>query len=239
MLFERRAYRMEPGRGREFPGTQTKRGFDGPVSGFMSRLIGYFETLSGPSDEVVHLYRFDDYGDWLEKLHGIYPLPELEAYFRNTRAIMREQATNFYQLAPVEGASPLWMGGRDWQPVKSAPLWDMAANPGLIVEETASYMVPGGLADYWPAVAARPDAALGPADRRLAVWFALTGRLHGAIRYRVFLSHGERAAALERDAADPEAQAFANSVGPLIASEQVSILRPVQVPEMSPLFNLA
>ena len=70
----------------------------------------------------------------------------------------------------------------------------------------------------------------------LATWHALTGRQHVVVSYTVFGSMAERdachAAARARDAL----AAFDDAVGDAIVERQTAFLRPVRVPEMSPLF---
>ena len=105
MIFERRAYTMEPGHVPAFDKAQTDRGFD-LVKSYMDRLVGYFSTRSGPADQVVHLYRYDSFEDWNTRLRGLYAVPELTPYFVNTRKIVRRQVTGF--LADLAGNA-------DWQ----------------------------------------------------------------------------------------------------------------------------
>src|SRR3546814_17643957 len=81
MILEHRAYTMKPGNLERFYELQVDRGF-GLVKPIMERLIGYFTTLSGPAEQVVHLYAFDTLEDWRMRLHGLYPVAALQSYFQ-------------------------------------------------------------------------------------------------------------------------------------------------------------
>ena len=77
----------KPGLLERFYETQVERGFDA-VRPVIDRVIGYFSTVSGPADQVIHLYAFDSLDDWQTRLHGLYGVPELEPYFLNVRPLM-------------------------------------------------------------------------------------------------------------------------------------------------------
>ena len=116
MIFECRRYTLAPGRMGDFIALQHRRGFDGPNAGFISRAIGYFETVTGTPEQIVHLYRYDSYEDWIEKLHGLYAIPGLAFYFTEARALVERQETGFFQPAPLADLCPLWHGETDWLP---------------------------------------------------------------------------------------------------------------------------
>ncbi|TBR20784.1 MAG: NIPSNAP family protein, partial [Reyranella sp.] len=114
MLIERRAYTMRPGRMDEFIDAQLERGFGPPIRQILDRLIAYFRTVSGPTDEVVHLWRFDSFEDWTSRLHSLYGRPELEPYFKTVRSLMVAQQNTFLVPAPLPALTPYWGNGQDW-----------------------------------------------------------------------------------------------------------------------------
>ena len=112
MIFECRRYTLAPGRMGDFIALQHRRGFDGPNAGFISRAIGYFETVTGTPEQIVHLYRYDSYEDWIEKLHGLYAIPGLAFYFTEARALVERQETGFFPARPARRSVPA-MARRD------------------------------------------------------------------------------------------------------------------------------
>ena len=96
MIFERRRYTVRAKMQNEFIRLQRVRGFDCAIGAIMARLIGYFSIVSGASEGFIHLYRYDDLGDWLTRLHGLYDVPELQSYFFAVRQILFRQENDFF-----------------------------------------------------------------------------------------------------------------------------------------------
>ncbi len=239
MIFERRRYTTRAGMHDEFIRLQRDRGFDGAISAIMARLIGYFTTVSGASEQFVHLYRYDDLADWVTRLHGLYDVPELEPYFLAVRPILSRQESEFFLPAPIDELIPLWSGENDWLPGAGGHNWDLRETPDLIVEETTIALVPGGLPRYWAAIEEFGSALPSPPRRDiLATWHAMTGRLHVVVSYAVFRSMADRdalrAAARENDATVD----FDNAVRDAVVAQETAFLRPVRVSQMSPMFAL-
>ena len=239
MIFERRRYTAHAGMHDEFIRLQHIRGFDGAIGAIMARLIGYFTTISGATEQFVHLYRYDDFADWVKRLHGLYDVTELEPYFVAVRPILSRQEIEFFLPAPIDELIPLWSGDHDWLPNSGGRIWDLRETPGLIIEETTISMVPGGLPRYWKAMeefgATMPSP---PRNDILATWHALTGRLHVVVSYVVFRSMADRdafrATALRSDAKN----AFDDAIRDVVVAHETAFLRPVRVSEMSPMFVL-
>ena len=239
MIFERRRYTARAGMHNEFIRLQHVRGFDGAMGAIMARLIGYFSTVSGSSEEFVHLYRYDDFADWLTRLHGLYDVPELQSYFLAVRPILSRQESEFFLPAPMDELIPLWSGDNDWLPGSRMRNWDLCESPDLIVEETTISLIPGGLPRYWAAMEEFGPTMLSPPRRDiLATWYAMTGRLHVVDSYVVFRSMADRetlrAAARKNDARI----AFNKAVREIVIAHDTTFLRPVRVSEMSPMFML-
>ena len=239
MIFERRRYTVRAGMHNEFIRLQHVRGFDGAIGAIMSRLIGYFSTDSDASEEFVHLYRYDDFADWLTRLHGLYEVPELQAYFLAVRPILLRQESDFFLPAPIDELIPLWSRDNDWLPGAGGLNWDLRETPDLIVEETTISLIPGGLTRYWAAMDEFGSTMLSsPRRDMLATWHSMTGRLHVVVSYVVYRSMADRdalrTAARENDATI----AFDNAVRDIVIGHDTTILRPVHVSAMSPMFVL-
>lgn len=229
MIFERRRYTARAGKHDEFIRLQHVRGFDGAMTAIMERLVGYFTTVTGAAEQFVHLYRYDDFADWVTRLHGLYGVAELEPYFQAVRPILIRQESDFFLPAPIDELNPLWSGGRDWLPGAGGHEWDLRDTPDLIVEETTVALAPGGLARYW---AARPP----PRGDMLATWHSMTGRLHVVVSYAVFATMAERDACHAASRESDVSIAFDDAVRDVVVARETALLRPVRVSEMSPLF---
>jgi hypothetical protein len=239
MIFERRRYTAREGMFDEFIRLQHVRGFDGAIGAIMARLIGYFSTVSGASEQFVHLYRYDDFADWVDRLHGLYGAAELEPYFRAVRPILSKQETDFFVAAPIDDLIPLWSGENDWLPGPERQLWDLRTSPDLIVEESTVSLAPGGLPRFWSAMKEfGPEIPSAPKNDRLATWHAMTGRLHMVVSYTVFASMADREALLDARRSARATAAFAEAVRDVVVSNETAYLKPVPVAEMSPMFLL-
>ena len=239
MIFERRRYTARAGMHDEFIRLQHVRGFDGAVSAIMSRLIGYFSAVSGASEQIVHLYRYDDFADWVKRLHGLYNVPELESYFLAVRPILSRQESEFFLPAPIDDLIPLWSGDSDWLPGAGRHNWNLRDAPDLIVEETTISLFPGGLPRYWAAIGEFGSALPTPPRHDiLATWHAMTGQLHVVVSYVVFRSMADRDAFRATTRANDARIAFDDAVRDMVVAHETAFLRPVRVSEMSPMFVL-
>ena len=237
MIFERRRYTTRAGMHDEFIHLQRDRGFDGAISTIMARLIGYFTTVSGASEQFVHLYRYDDLADWVTRLHGLYDVPELEPYFLAVRPILSRQESEFFLPAPIDDLIPLWSGENDWLPGAGGHNWDLRESPDLIVEESTITLVPGGLPRYWAAMGEFGSATPSPPRREiLATWQAMTGRLHVVVSYAVYRSMADRDAFRAAARGNDATKAFDDAVRDAVVAHETAFLRPVRVSEMSPMF---
>ncbi len=235
MIFERRAYSAIPGKVPDFYAANVERGFDlvGPM---MQRLVGYFATRTGPVDQVVHFYRYDDLDDWNTRLRGMYAVPEMTPYFTTARKLLLRQENAFFDPLPVEALNPLWAGGNDWLPGKGGTLAPLDRD--IVIEERSFQLRPGGIPAFVEACNAHGAAALAPlADRMIGSFVAATGPLHLIRCWWWFSSEAER---VDRQApvfGSAGWAAFIDVIGPLVQEQTSLLLQPSPVPEMSPLFG--
>lgn len=236
MLIEHRAYTLKPSNLERFYALQLERGFE-LVRPIMERLIGYFTVLSGPLDQVVHLYRFDSYDDWTRRLHGLYGVTALEPYFKGVRPLMLAQENRFLAPAPIAALTPLLGNGNDWLP--GSKVWmDAASEPEMVVEESTLVMVPGSLPVYWAAYREHLAAAESVAARYLVGCFnTLVGRQHQVVHYRAYPSLAACRAHRQMLAEDASWQAFMRTVSAMTASNDVKLLAPAPIAAMVPLFR--
>lgn len=235
MLYEQRRYTLRPGTTSAFWQAQVDRGFD-LVKPIQQRLVGYFHNLNGPGDEITHLYRYDSFDDWKERLHGLYGVPSLQPYFKSVRALMTAQQNQFFSAAPITALNPLWKDGTDEAP-GSPGLPPAGATPDSLIEEQSTILLPGTVPAYWQAwhtVLHGPDAA--GTDNMLATLVSLVGRQHQIVTYR----HFSNTVALESyryaRAHAPLWSDFLATTEPLTVSNEIRLLRPAPLEELSPLF---
>lgn len=233
MLIERRAYTFRPGTLEAFWRAQTDRGLDPATRPIMARLISYFETASGPRDQIVHLWRYDGFDDWFNRL--FYKSPKSEPYYRAVRPLMLAQENRFMLPAPVAELSPLWGDGRDWLTGGPA-IADLESNPGLIVEEETTVLQPGTLPTYWEACRALARDAGAP-DRIIGCFYTLVGQQHQVTQYRWHHDLAAREALLHSRRDGPARLEFLEAIRPLATSRQVTLLRPAPIAELVPLFR--
>lgn len=235
MLFEQRCYTLKPGATTAFWQAQKDRGFD-LVQPVQQRLVGYFTNVSGAVDQVTHLYRYDSYDDWKQRLHGLYGVPALEPYFRQVRALMTAQQNQFFAIAPIPQLNPLWGADRDWVPDQPAPSLAGAAM-GSLVEEQTTVLLPGTAPSYWQAWREVLDDGDGVDAASLMVTLvSLVGRQHQIVSYRHFpdmKARDELMARRQGSAAWAKLQAV---LTPLVVSNVSTLLRPAPLPQLAPLF---
>lgn len=237
MLFERRCYTLRPEATDAFWQAQADRGFD-LVRPIQQRLVGYFSTWSGPVDQVIHLYRYDSFDDWQQRLHGLYAVPALEPYFRTVRALMTAQENSFMSRAPVEVLTPLWNASHDWVPDQPAPALPAARAESLVDEHTC-VLLPGTQPRFWQAwqdAAAEPE--LIDAGSLIGTFVSLVGQQHVVRSYRVHTDLAARDAMAARRRNHPAWQALQQQIAPCIVSEHSTLLRPGPMPPLAPLFHV-
>jgi hypothetical protein len=235
VLIERRCYTLKTGSLSAFWRAQNDRGYES-VRPILDRLIGYFSAVSGPADQVVHLYRYDDFDDWQSRLHGLYAVPGLEPYFKTVRALMTSQANAFLKPAPLDALSPIWNGSRDWLPAHG-PIFGGAQGTQMLVEESTHLLVPGSLPAYWAAWAdAGVSAMQADAASQLGSFVSVVGRQHEVRHYRVHASFEARQVDNSALTSDARWKKFIDAIAPICFLAERKLLLPAAMAPLSPLF---
>ncbi|MBO6784234.1 MAG: NIPSNAP family protein [Alphaproteobacteria bacterium] len=236
MILEHRAYTMQPGLHERFYELQVERGFDA-IKPVLDRLVGYFSTVSGPLEQVVHLYAFASLEDWRDRLHGLYDVPELLPYFEKVRPIMLAQENHVLLPAPVDALAPYFKPDTYWQRT-DGPIPGAADMRDLILEEQIISLRPGQLPKYWSAIEKCGLNALSPLDKnRLGSFFMMVGPLHQVYHYWFFDGFDDRTRRLNAVHMNPEWAAFQEEVRPIVARQETKLMRPAPVAEMVPVFR--
>ncbi|MBM3559842.1 MAG: hypothetical protein FJX53_08225 [Alphaproteobacteria bacterium] len=235
MILEHRAYTLLPGNTAAFWQSQIDRGF-AIAKPIMERVLGYFVTVGGPAEQIVHIYRFDDLPDWQTRLRGMYTVKALEPYFKIVRPLMAAQENSFWLPAPVAAATPLWNDRTDWMP-GDKPVADLARYPRLVVEEEVLTMKPGKLLVFWPLLQQHGLAALAGLDETLiGCFFSMSGAQHRVVWYRWFPDVETLRARRETAAGGRAWGRYHKVLRDIYAAHETNILEPAPVPEMIPLF---
>jgi len=236
MILEHRAYTMKPGLRERFYETQVERGFSA-VRPVIDRVIGYFSTVTGPADQVVHIYAFDSLEDWQTRLHGLYGVPELEPYFLKVRPLMLKQENRLLLPAPVTALSPHFSADTYWTP-GDPPLADPATNRDLLVEEQIVSLTPGSLGKYWEMIERYGVPAMSPLETNMIGSFhMIAGPLHQVYHYWFFDGFDDRTRRHNAVRVNPDWIRFQDEIRPHVVNKESKLMVPAPVPEMVPLFR--
>jgi hypothetical protein len=234
MILEHRAYTMQPGNLERFYEYQVERGFD-VVRPIIEPLVGYFSTVDGPLEQVVHLYAFASLEDWRERLHGLYGLSELEPYFEKVRPIMLAQENHVLLPAPVPELTPHFSSESRWQ-TGDTPIAD-GRGKDLLVEERVIALTPGQLPRYWDLMAKHGLGALSPLEtNQIGTFFMMVGPLHQVYHYWFYEGFDDRTRRHNAVRMNPEWARFQDEIRPYVASQTSKLMVPAPVPEMVPIF---
>ena len=235
MLIEQRVYTLKAGCMEAFWQAQHTRGYE-LIKPILDRLIGYFSTVTGPDCQIVHLYRYDSYDDWLNRLQGLYRITALESYFKTARPLLLAQENRFFVPAPIVELTPFWGNGNDWLP-GGRQYANLATEPALLVEESVTTLLPGTLPAYWQSYKdyGLPAGEVATAHL-LGSFVSLVGKQHQVFHYRCYPDFPARRRHLETRVEDSKWRAFSETVAPLIVSCENKLLQPAQIEQLSPLF---
>lgn len=229
MIFEHRTYSLAPGTTAAFMKAQTDRGFES-IRPIAERLIGYFVDPRDSGDRIVHLYRYNDFEDWQQRLHGLYGVIELEPYFKTVRSMMMRQDNFFMSPAAFGALTPIWGNGNDWHPGESSPLHNKLSASAVVLEKTF-FLKPGKTGLFFQERSA-PQACQQSQGQSLGWFISITGRLHRVVRYTLFDTIDVCRGAMN--------SLSSNFNADLIAEEESRVLFPVMdIPQMSPLLAQA
>ena len=174
MIFERRAYTLRPGASEAFWQLQREYSKLPTIARLRSHNLGYFHAVAGPSDAIVHLYRFDSLDDWNETYGELYREHPAE-YFVKARSLLLAQENAFLSAPGVVA---------DGTGLRS-PVGDVPVDP--LVVETRVDLRPGTAPAYWESYErVRRYGSESGSDRLFGELLTLAGRLHRAYLYSWF-----------------------------------------------------
>lgn len=235
MLIEHRTYTLRLGSERLFWQAQALREPDG-LAPILERAIGLFAVRTGPTDQIVGLYRYDDFEDWRSRLLGLPARPQLRAYFEAVRPLIVRQESRFVTPAPIDELSPVWRhGSADWRPA-DGPL--LAFDPTRArLEQTVLTFSAGGVASCWEAARQSrlhedPVAVQG----WLGAFVTLVGPLNEVMILRAFEDEAALADHRVRRAASGTWQRFLTALSPLVQASDTKVLAPAPISDMAALF---
>jgi hypothetical protein len=236
MLFEQRKYTLTSESADRFWALQHERGFE-LVRPIMERLVGYFSTRIDSQDVIVHLWRFDSFEDWRQRLHGLYDVDALLPYFKKVRAILSAQENKFLTFAPLQALNPVWSPSSDWLPGQ-APFKLGPLNSDVCVDMEVLQLHPGSLPRYWEAWRAINSDVLQIVQQRLIGCFhTLVGSLHEVTVLRWHPDQQAMENWQSRLDCSPDWAFFQGEIAPLVSHACHHLLRPGPHPQLSPLFG--
>ena len=147
MIFERREYTFKPGKVDDFWEAQILWNTEAVFGPILAQTIGYFRSMTGSANRIVHLYRFDGLGQW-QSIYARYYAAQSPEYFAHVRPMMHRQKNAFLAEPPHSQFSALWTGKTPQLPAVLHPL---TAFDGYCLVETTLSFFPGGLPAYWKA----------------------------------------------------------------------------------------
>ncbi|MEZ5998729.1 MAG: NIPSNAP family protein [Hyphomonas sp.] len=235
MILERRAYQVDAGNVDEFWAVQRDWYWPPEIGDFFNHLIGYFETTEKGAREIVHIYRFDSLADWEGRYQALYKRfpPHL---FNVVRKLLSRQENTFMAPAPVglPGIPPL---DQPSGPPAGYSLYGKPLPPDLVVQETITDFLPGGIFAHWGAIAELQAPSEALKHNLIGMFHSTTGRLHRKYEYRWFMNR-EDAVAHQLDLAkDAAAAEVAVKSEPFLVTSKVSYLKPAPFGWLRPLFE--
>jgi len=235
MILEKRSYTPRPGKLQTFIEAQYRTGF--PSSPISEQRIVYCAAISGPIDQVVHFWGYEDLGDWQSRYTELHANERVQKYFRIVRPNFFEQHYEFFTPAPVEELSPLFGGDKPWVS-GDPPVADLTANPDLVVESRTLSLQPGSIPDFWDACRATQIAsAMAPSGELVGVFQSLMGIQHQILQLTWYRDLAHVAAARRQRADDAVWRAFEDSIGSMVLWQENQLLAPMPIPQLAPLFH--
>lgn len=106
MIFEQRTYTLHPGKLEEYWKAYREGGVD-LMAPMMPHLVGYFVSEVGPLNQVVILFRFNDFSERMAKLAEMNAIEGWQAHLATVRKLISHQENKLLMAAPVEGLAPI------------------------------------------------------------------------------------------------------------------------------------
>lgn len=91
MIIDHRTYTVQHGRTKEYMALFEAEGL--PVQLKHLNLVGYFLSVVGPLNEIIHLWSYDDMGDMERRRAARDADPAWQAYLKKTAGMLVKQET--------------------------------------------------------------------------------------------------------------------------------------------------
>ena len=236
MILEKRSYTPRPGKLQAFIDAQYRTGF--PQSPISEQRIVYCSAISGPIDQVVHFWGYDDLGDWQSRYGELHANERVQRYFRIVRPNFFEQKWEFFTPAPIEELSPLFGGEKPWVS-GDPPVADLTSNPALVVEARTISLRPGSIPDFWDACR-EPEiaSAMASSGELIGVFQSLLGVQHQILQLTWFSDLAHVVAARGRRAEDAVWRTFEEMLDSMTVGQESQMLAPLPIPQLAPLFHV-
>ena len=98
MIIDHRTYTVQHGRMKEFLALFEEFGL--PVQLRHLNLVGYFTSVVGPLNEVIHMWSYDDMGDMERRRAARDADPDWQSYLKKTAGMVVKQETKILKPTP-------------------------------------------------------------------------------------------------------------------------------------------
>jgi NIPSNAP len=234
MILERRAYTLRPGRASAFWKLQHEWNKPEQIPLYLERNVGYFHSIAGEAEQIIHLQRYDDFADWRQRV-AANQLPARAEYYIAARKLLTAQENAFFAPSPVAKLSPLWNESRDWAP--GEPCFGAATQgDAIVVVEETTDLFAGAAPAFWSRYGEFAETKDFDSAGLIGAFSSITGVLHRVLEYRwipTLEAAQQRKARLDESAAWRELR---NATEPLTRRNNAAILIPSPVPWMRALF---
>jgi len=231
MIIERRVYTLRPGRTADFWQAQQDWNLGETFAGVLTRNLAYFETVAGPAEQIVHLYRFDSMEEWDRAYAAVYAHHPHE-YFQIARPLILSQDVAFYRVAPVS-ALAIGDAGAIRPPEINGDIAD------TVVTETTMQLLPGGLPTYWAAYEqyCKDDYELSRFNLIGTYVVFVGGPLHVVREYRWFEGVDAWQRFASQSAESAARHRFVDSYRDLVTAFRTVYMKPAPLPSYRSLFE--
>jgi NIPSNAP len=234
MILERRAYTLRPGLASEFWKLQHEWNKPQQIPLYLERNVGYFQSIAGDAEQIIHIQRYDDFADWRQRV-AANQSPARADYYVAARKLLTAQENAFFAPSPVAKLSPLWNESRDWTPGEPGFGSAVEGDAIVVVEETID-LFPGALPTFWSHYGEFAQTKDFDASGLIGAFSSITGVLHRVHEYRWFPTLEAAQSHKARLEASAAWRKLRDAAQPLTRRNSAAILIPSPVPWMRALF---
>ena len=105
MIIEQRTYTALPGKWRDYLALYQAEGL-AIQHRILGRMVGYYTTETGPLNQIVHLWAYQDLNERAELRTQLAADPDWQKYVAKMLPLLQSQESKFLNPAPL--STPMW-----------------------------------------------------------------------------------------------------------------------------------